>query len=241
MKRQEQIELLKERCRTDLKFLCSLVLGMTKWEDPLHSELASFLNAPGKQKLVLMPRGHLKTSLVTVGWVIQQILVNPNIRILITNAVWDNSRIIAGQISEYLTTKSALSEVFGNFKTPDTAWTRDGFTIAQKTDPTLRGFTVSTAGVETSKTGQHYDLIVHDDLVERNNVGTRDQIQKVITFYRDSLDLLDPGGRMIVIGTRWALGDLYGHLMDNEMRSLNGRQLSTDDERKNWRQFAPAA
>lgn len=235
----EKIAALKKACETDLRFLAKTVLGMTKWDDTLHRDLEKFLKNPSKQKLILMPRGHLKTSLVTVAWVIQQVLINPNIRILINNAVWDNARKILDQISDYLTTKSLLPEIYGPFKTNACRWTRDEIEVAQKTDVTKRGATVSTGGVETAQTGMHFDLIVHDDLVERNNVGTRDQIQKVITFYRDSLDLLDPGGRMVVIGTRWALGDLYGFIMDNEMSSLNGTRFKDEVERSEWRKCAP--
>ena len=234
-----QVAILQATCKGNLRALAQHVLGMTKWEEPLHGDLATFLKAPGKQKLVLMPRGHLKTSLVTVAWSIQQALINPNIRILIANSVWDNARMILGQISDYLTHKSLLPTIFGEFQSPKTRWTRDEIEIAQRTTVTSREPTFDTAGIETAKTGRHYDLIIHDDLVERNNVGTAEQKQKVITFYRDSLDLLDPGGRLVVIGTRWALGDLYGFLMDTEMKSLNGYTFKDAADRSDWRKYAP--
>ena len=236
---KQDLETLRRTCEGNLRALAQWVLGMTKWEESLHGDLANFLKAPDRQKLILMPRGHLKTSLVTVAWSIQQALINPNIRILIANAVWDNARMILGQISDYLTYKSLLPAIYGDFKTPQMRWTRDELEIAQRTSATSKEPTFSTAGIETALAGRHYDLIIHDDLVERNNVGTKEQMQKVITFYRDSLDLLDPGGRMVVIGTRWALGDLYGWLMETEMKSLNGHVFKDAAERAEWRKFAP--
>ena len=105
---KEKISRLQEACKTDLRFLCREVLGMTDWEDSLHGSLARELEQPESRKLFLMPRGHLKSSIITVGWGLQQVLRNPNIRLLITNAVWDKSRAFLNQISGYLSTSLRL-------------------------------------------------------------------------------------------------------------------------------------
>lgn len=234
---EEKILFMQDQLRRDLRTLCKAFLGMDKWDDELHGWLQNALESPGNFKLFLLPRGHLKTSIITVAHVIQVLLRDPNKRILINNAVWDNSRTILNQISDYLTFKSRLPLVFGPFQTPKVRWTRDEIEIAQRTKATGKEASITTGGVESAKTGLHFDLIIHDDIVVRENVTTRDQIQKVITFWRDSLDLLDPGGKMIVVGTRWALGDLYGHLIENEMRSMNGHVFTTPEERMDWRKW----
>jgi hypothetical protein len=230
--KEVKIELIKEKCRKDLKFLCVNVLFYDWWDDNIHTPLASFVKTSGRQKLILIPRGHLKSSIVTVGYTIQRLLINPNIRILITNAVWDKARMFLTQITESLSS-SALPSLFGPFKGKG-RWTLDEITIAQKKLNTKRGPSIATAGVEKSLTGTHYDLIIHDDLVDRENTSTKEQKEKVLKFYKDSLSLLDPGGEMIVIGTRWATDDLYGHLIANDLHSINGRELSTAEERTNW-------
>ena len=79
-----------------------------------------------------------------------------------------------------------------------------------------------------------------DDLVVRENIGTREQREKVINFYRDTLDLLEPTGELVIVGTRWAMGDLYQHLLENEMVSINGHKLSNEDERSSWREHLRA-
>ena len=67
---------------------------------------------------------------------------------------------------------------------------------------------------------QDYDVILLDDLVNRENISTKDQMDKVKMAYRDVLDLLEPHGELIVIGTRWHYDDLYGWIMskDNDLR-----------------------
>lgn len=225
---------LQTACKTDLRFLCVEILGMKDWQEGLHDDLATYLKTKDKQKLILIPRGHLKSSIVTVGYSIQRILQNPNIRVLITNAVWDQAREFLRQISEYLTTSSQLPTIFGQFRQKDITWTRNEISIAQKNDPTKRGPTIRTAGLESVLTGSHCDLIIHDDLVELNNVQTKEQIKKVTQFHDASLDVLDPGGHMIVIGTRWAEDDLYGLILKERCNKVNGSLIA---EGTLWRDY----
>jgi hypothetical protein len=233
--KKEVIE-LRNRCETDLRFLCRDMLSMTAWEDSLHGDLAKFLDRPEDKKLILIPRGHLKSSIVTCGWAIQQILKNPNVRILIANAVWDIARSFLREITGFLTDKSLLSEIYGKFDGPGSKFTQDQITVSQRSIGTIKEPTISTAGVETSLTGSHYNIMIMDDLVEENNVSTADQIRKIIRFYQNSLDLLDPGGQILVVGTRWSEGDLYGHLITSEMDSLNGVQI-LPEMRARWREL----
>lgn len=232
---------LQEYFKTNLRGLCFHGLGMKKWDNNLHGWVQNALESPGKEKLFLLPRGHLKTSIITVGWSIQQVLRDPNKRILINNAVWDNARSILSQISGYLTDRSALPDVFGPFKNSRVRWTRDEIEVAQKTKGTTKEATFETAGVESAKTGNHYDIIINDDIVVRENVTTGDQIEKVKNFHRDCYALLDPGGMMVNVGTRWAMGDLYGSIINGNMRSLNGHHFRNEEEKIEWRkhlQFA---
>ncbi len=193
---------------------------MDKWDDVLHDDMQFFLDHSGKYKLILVPRGHFKSSIVTVGWCIQQILINPNESILIRNAVWDFSRELLAQISNYLQSPT-LTSIFGQFCLPSSTWTKEVIEIAQKTDLVNRQPTITTAGLETALTGRHFTTIIDDDLVGQQNVTTKEQIQKVITVYEDSENLLNPGGKHIIIGTRWANKDLYGHLLNTDTKTVN--------------------
>jgi len=219
----------KVACQYDLKWLCKQELGMVDW-DLIHDEIQLFLDQivvseksrkkSGRQfKLLMIPRGHLKSSVVTKGWVIQQILRNPNVRILLGNAVWLQAKKFLSSIQFYLDNKTKLSDYFGKFK-PNTRnnaiWNKDSLLINQRTlvqdAPTL-----STCGVESEQVGQHYDIIILDDVVARENISTPEQRDKVKAFFRDCLNLLEPTGVMIVIGTTWHEDDLYGELESVEL------------------------
>lgn len=202
-------------CLYDLKYLCKEVLGFKDW-DVIHDEMQESLDSieyglkERQYRLYLIPRGHLKSSIITKGWAIQQILRKPNIRILIANAIWDNARGFGRTIMTYLT-DGLLPCVFGIF-IPKSGrgikWSPDSFTINQRTMPNDAA-TVTTTGVERTQTSQHYDIIIMDDLVARENTATKEQREKVKNFYRDSLALLEPDGILIVVGTTWSDDDLY--------------------------------
>jgi hypothetical protein len=206
---------------------------MSKWDDNLHDDLASYLEKSGKYKLILIPRGHLKSSLVTVAWAIQQLLRNPDYRILIRNAVWDQSRRFLGQIQGYLE-DSKLPLIFGQFTSPKAIWTKEELEIRQrkikKASPSIM-----TAGLETSLTGLHFDIIIDDDLVNDKNTSTKEQIQKVIDVYNDSFNLLDRGGIHVVVGTRWNVRDLYGHILSTDIGTVNGVEVKKDIP-ESWRE-----
>jgi len=198
-------------CEKSLKHLCRNVLGFKDW-DKCHDDLVIF---DGKSKnkrfkLYLLPRGHLKTSIVTIGKTIQDLLVDPDTTILLTSAIWNNSRSFLSEIKEYLTTKSFLPHLYGKFES--NLWNSDQIIISQRKRPNKTP-TVDTAGIEKTMTGQHYKVIRADDLVNRENVSTPDQIQKTINYFKDLLKLLEPDGRLEIVGTRWHDADLYGHIL----------------------------
>ena len=226
------IETIRERCKVDLRYLCTEVLGYKRWSS-FHDDLATFMAAPGRNKLVLEPRGHQKTSAISIAWNIQRALVNHDHTATVISATWNLSRGILREIQGLLTTGSDLPKYFGAFKTRDTYWTREGFNIAQKKDKKNPSF--FSGGVDTGKTGSHCDLLLFDDIVAPENVTTKDQIQKTISAYRDCLPLLNPGGKIVMVGTRYAIGDIYGMIMEQEMRSLNGHYFQDEEDRKNWR------
>lgn len=212
---------LKERylCKWDLRYLCRDILGYRDW-DVCHDHLYEWMddNRDGKRQLYLIPRGHLKSSIVTVGRTIQDLLVNPDMRILIANAIWDNARGFVLQIEDYLTGYSRLPEIFGPFKRSERGgkgWTKDAFTIRQRTRPSKEA-TVTATGVERTQASQHYDKILLDDVVARENIGTKDQRDKIKNFYNDTLSLLEPDGAITVIGTTWHEDDLYNVLRKNK-------------------------
>lgn len=226
-KNPDDIKAKQLACKEDLRYLCRDILGMKDW-DIVHDDIQEFMDGIitdpkerkeyGRQyKLVLIPRGHLKSSVITKAWSIQQVLRNPNIRILLANAVWDNSRRFLSSIQSWLTTKSELPKIFGDFKMAGknaSGWSRDELMVSQRTI-VQDAKTITTTGVGAVQTGQHFDIIILDDVVERENSRTKEQRNKVREFYYDCLSLLEPDGIIMVVGTTWSEDDLYNTLKND--------------------------
>lgn len=206
-----EIEEVQEACKTSLYFLCTQMLGYTDW-DKVHDELEVFLSKPASKKALLLPRGHLKSSIVTIGKSVQFILRNPNVRILIANQVWDMSRKFLSEIKAHLESEE-LSSLFGNFQSA--YWNQDAVTVSQRTRAKKEP-TILTTGIEAETTGGHFDVIFLDDLVGHQNCQTPEQREKAKRFRRSMINLLEPGGQLIEIGTRWHLDDTFAEIFEKE-------------------------
>jgi predicted phage terminase large subunit-like protein len=220
----------RELAKTNLEFLCREILWRNQvkkdWA-PIHGDLKEFLKRPSRRKLILLPRNHLKSSVVTKAWSIQKVINDFNHRVLIASDTWENARKFLGSIAKYLV-QSPLRYFFGNFQSDH--WNQDEITVKQRTQ-ILDSATIATTGIEKEQTSQHYDTIIADDVVARENVGTPEQRQKVKTYYRDLLDLLEPGGTLVVIGTRWHQDDLYSMLLEEEGWDVMVRTAYKNEER----------
>jgi hypothetical protein len=106
---------------------------------------------------------------------------------------------------------------FGTFKSNH--WTEGAITIRQRRK-VLKEASITASGVGANKTGQHYDLIIMDDLNSDKNSSTPEQRQKVVRHYQMNVSILEPEGTMVVIGTRYAADDCIGHIMEKEMKGL---------------------
>jgi predicted phage terminase large subunit-like protein len=58
-------------------------------------------------------------------------------------------------------------------------------------------------------------VIIDDDIVNRQNVESLEQREKVSQTFKDDFGLLSPNGQNVVIGTRWHNQDKYGELLEN--------------------------
>jgi len=155
----------------------------------------------------------LKTTQVTISWTIQQLINNPDLRILITNERLDNSKAFLREIKTHFEKNLSFISLYGDYVNDDSKWTETQIIIKTRTK-ILKEPTIQVGSLDTSLVSQHYDIIIGDDLVSRNNVGTKEQMDKVKQYWKDLQSLLEPGGILIDVGTRWAVDDLHGTLLE---------------------------
>lgn len=204
---------IQELCKRSLYKTCRHLLGYTDVEAETHGDMIRALCSPSERKLIVMPRGTLKSSIGVVGYAIWRLLKDPNLRILIDSEVYSNSKNFLREIRAHLESER-VTNAFGQFKSDN--WSEGEITISQRVIPKKEA-SITCGGIGTVKVGQHYDVIIMDDLNSQNNSQTVEGRAKVVQHYRMNQAILDPGGTIVVIGTRYATDDIIGHILENEI------------------------
>lgn len=175
-----------------------------------HGELCAFLDSQNrKKKLILLPRGSFKTTIITIGYALRRIVKDRNIRILINSDVYDSALKYLKKIKEHFETEGNLRWLYGDFV--GKTWKETEITVLGRTK-IHKEPTVMCGSIDIQRVGMHYDLIINDDLVNKENTATKEQIRKTIDFFKGQTSIIEPGGEIIVVGTRWNFDDLYGHI-----------------------------
>lgn len=204
-----------------------------------HGEMIRTLESPTNNKLIVMPRGSLKSTLGVVSYAIWRLMRNPDLRILIDSEIQQNSKTFLTEIKAQLC-KPKFVELFGDprhytdhaCRTIKTKWTETEIVISQRTKKHLKESSITAAGVGTTKVGQHYDLIIGDDYNSKKNSQTPEARLKVIDHYKMNTSILEPGGDIVLIGTRYAADDVIGYVIENEIGRDEAIRLGIIDQVK---------
>ena len=200
--------------RSSLFSLCAVGLGYHDVNYRTHGRTIAKLDGKvNPRKLICLPRGCLKSSIACVGFPIWLLINNPNLRILIDSELYTNSKTFLREIRSHLE-NPRLTEIFGQFR--GNPWSESEITILQRT-LMKKEASITVGGIGTTKVGQHYDVVIMDDMNSPKNSTTIEQAEKVISHYRYNMSILDPGGTLVLIGTRYAANDLIGHVIANEI------------------------
>ena len=157
----EKMELLlvvlRQKSVNDLYMFNKNVLKVEKGDTsfvhlaPFHKELCNFVtDRHDRKKLILIPRAHLKSKLITIGYSIQQVVKNPKVRILIYSATWSMASSLNMSIQKILQGGEMLIDVFGDLSKGAPVWSQDQTRIAQndKREPTI-----TAAGIDNNLVG----------------------------------------------------------------------------------------
>jgi predicted phage terminase large subunit-like protein len=217
----EFIKISRELCKTDLFFLLTQIC---KRQDLIHEwyyARCREVEADPDGHLDLWSRGHGKSSIITFGLTLQDILKNPEIRIAIISHTRALAKRFLSQLKSELEKNVILKKLFSDilFDRPETEsprWSEDvGIIVKRKGNP--KEATVYAAGiVEGMPTGAHFTHMVYDDLVTEVSVSTPEQIEKTLQCWELSLNLAEPNTKVRYIGTKYHYNDLYTAILDRQ-------------------------
>lgn len=207
---------LQEWYKQSLYLTARDLCGYKDINERTHGDCIRALESSSDRKLIVMPRGTFKTSLAVVAYPIWRILRDPNIRILLDSEVWTLSKNSLREIKAHIKNERFQTVFPGLHLSLDN---QVEITVSNRTKPKKEP-TITGSGIGAAKTGQHFDLIIADDLNSERNSVTPEMAQQVIDHYRMYTSLLDPGGTLVVIGTRYSELDLIEHILKTELKPV---------------------
>ena len=208
LNKEQQKEAYRLKLKSSLYETCKF-LGYKDVNVRTHGEIISCLESPYLRKLLTVPRGTFKSSIAAQAYPIWKLIRNPNERILIDSEIYSNAVTYLRAIKSHLKSPEFIS-LFGDIC--GDLWQEGAITITTRTE-NHREASITCGGVATTKVGQHYTTIIGDDYNSRDNSKTRELAQSVIDHFRYNLNILEPGGEYVIIGTRYSEDDLIGFIL----------------------------
>ena len=204
-------DLIRSQCKQSLFHLSRNVLGYKDLTISTHGPIVKILESETKKKLIVVPRGTFKSTLCSISYPIWLLINDPNHRILLDSELYTNSSKFLREIKGHLQSQH-MTNLFGDFKN-DSNWNESEITIRQRTK-IYKESSITCSGIGAQKTSQHYSVIIADDMNSPDNSMNPELREKVINHFRLYVSLLEPNGTLVVVGTRYAMGDLIGHILD---------------------------
>lgn len=162
---------------------------------------------------VLAPRGSSKSTGITQGWLSKKIAANPHIRVGLFSNTDRQAWAFSGAIMATFEGNDRFIELYGDCRSTK-KWTAAEWLHRDSKHHRSKDRTVYAGGVGAPITSKRFDIVLLDDILDKENTANADQMQKTLDWFNLVLKpCLVPGGIIIYIGTRWAEGDLAEHLM----------------------------
>jgi hypothetical protein len=229
----------KSKAERSLYLFCKGVLNRHFLTERLHRPVCQFLQkVPAFRKLVLMPREHAKTAIVSGGLPLHIIIQPAATNIYFPGLDGSECRImLAGEnmrmakknlrVLESIHTENKLFRALWPHKVWDEprrqskVWNQEALIFPRDNewpDPTIWAL-----GVDGAVTGARPNVQIKDDLVSIEAANSDVVMDSAIEWHKASRALMDTyevetglQSLEFIIGTRWAVYDLYSYIIDND-------------------------
>jgi phage terminase large subunit-like protein len=228
----EKIEITRYLCRTDLYFLLWYGCSRQDVARPWILDRCKEVQANPDGHLDLWAREHYKSTIITYGKTIQDVLASHGENPL---SEWRGEELTVGffsatrplakgflrQIKREFESNELLRHLFAdvlweNCHKEAPKWSEDdGLILKRKSNP--KESTIEAWGlVDGQPTGKHFGLCVYDDVVTIDSVRTPMMIAKTTEAWELSINLGKQEGRRRYIGTRYNFNDTYRTIMKRD-------------------------
>lgn len=226
---------IRERAENDLEF-CIALIDPLRFLGSCHREVIRWWNRPEAKthQLLLYPRDHMKSALIAYRCV-QYMLKDPTVRILYLSSTANLAEKQLGFIKRILTSDTVRRywpEHVNKEEGRRSKWTSTEIELDHplRKKENIRDPSIFTAGLTTSVTGMHFDVVVLDDVVVQENAYSSEGRNKVRTQYSLISSIEGTDSRQWVVGTRYHPADLYNDMITMRMEILDTNGNKIDEE-----------
>ena len=228
---------VRDLCQSDLFYLLVRVCSRKDMLHPWIYARVREVEASPNGHLDLWAREHYKSSVITFGLTMQDILNDSETTIGIFSHTRPIAKAFLRQIMRELENNLVLQGAF-----PDVLWGKDikdapkwsedeGIILRRKTNPNEA--TVEAWGVvDGQPTSKHFRTLLYDDVVVKDSVTTPDMKAKTMSQLEMSYNLGSVGGNRRFVGTRWDFDDAYRTIMERgsaKLRFHPGRENGEEE------------
>lgn len=223
----------KEAAERSLYVFAKGVLGREYLSPKLHGGVCAWLQrCPPNRKLLLLPREHAKTTLVSHALPLHILIQSSESNLYFPGEDGADQRIILACETErramdhlrviqtaYETNRLLRAlwphRCWQNPRRESKKWNDRELIVPrinEYPDPSIRAI-----GVDGAITGAHPTALLKDDLISLAAANSPAVMQTAIDWHIASRALInDPRKLEFVIGTRWAVSDLYAHIIQSD-------------------------
>jgi len=217
-------ELIRQAYLNDFFLYSKYLLGYKDMNWETHGETIEAFESDSKRKVIVLPRGTFKSSIGCVAYPMWRLEHNPDLTVLIDSELYTNSKNFIREIKGHYESEK-YKNVFGD-RIGD-KWGESEIVVKHRRK-NVKEASCTAGGIFTQKTGQHYSLIIGDDYNSNKNSDSPEKCQKVIDHVRYNLNILNPGGEYVFIGTRYSERDVIGWILKdslNEPHLADGKMI----------------
>lgn len=209
----------RARCRTDLHWLLVHGLHRPDCDNEWVKARCAEVQAEPDGYLDLWAREHYKSTIITFAKSVQDILCDPEVTIGLFSHTRPIAKGFLRQIMRELESNEDLKAWFpeilwANPRKEAPKWSEDdGIVVKRASNP--KEATVEAWGVvDGQPTSKHFAVLVYDDVVTRESVGTPEMMRKTTDALALSYNLGTANGVRRFIGTRYHFNDTYRTVID---------------------------
>jgi hypothetical protein len=244
----DQIDYFRRRCKTDLFFLATGPLEYDLLSINLHRHLTGWIQDSwgAQNRLLLLPRGHYKSTICTIADGIQMALPNcanvqqlpysygENTKILLAHEVKETAAKFLFEITAAFTRKELMLALFPECIPSKRTQRINKWELELPRTQHHKEPTFATIGASGAAQGGHYYWLKLDDLIGEDARDSTTVMGRILDWFDNVNSLLTRFAfdGWDLIGTRWAYNDVYSHAMQRYGLHIDGSDLSCIDPRE---------